>query len=407
MSSVGWDPNVYSSPVGGAPSASRASMDPEHFGVTQSPTRLHSRASLWEELTASSDAEATALSFLRSLTPATPQRMFSGIKRGLPDTRPLIPEGDGLPQDMLPLPVIPVTDLVTKEVGDWVDVDSAEDQRAAQALVGEVRCRGNEEWAPPRRQVIYHLHPRKLSKRKALANQNHRCAGCGLTVELNYVQRFRYCDYLGKYFCHSCHSNSNSLIPARVLWKWDFRQYAVSNFARGLLDDIRSDPLYDLTAVDQGALYTKVGALKKARVLRQKLRVFRQYLQVCRGGVALNEMCNAPAHLATEPDLYSLAELEGVKAGTYLPRLQSLVASCVEHVENCPLCMAKGHICEVCNSDTVIFSFQDDVTKCPECKAVFHKKCFVKGVGCPKCARIERYRLRARANSRATEGGAD
>ena len=161
----------------------------------------------------------------------------------------MISEGENLPQKMLPVPIIPLPSLVTTEASEadgWTEIDN--EQRADPAL-GEMRMRGNEEWAPPRRQIIFHLHPRKTDKRKALTAQKFRCAGCGLTVELNYVQRFRYCNYLGKYFCHSCHGNSDSIVPAHVLWKWDFKRLPISNFARELLEDIRTDPLYDLTAV--------------------------------------------------------------------------------------------------------------------------------------------------------------
>ena len=39
------------------------------------------------------------------------------------------------------------------------------------------------------------------------------------------MKRFRYCHYLGKYFCSTCHSNILEVIPARVVRKWDFTKY--------------------------------------------------------------------------------------------------------------------------------------------------------------------------------------
>lgn len=41
----------------------------------------------------------------------------------------------------------------------------------------------------------------------------------------DYMKRFRYCHYLGKYFCSTCHSNILEVIPARVVRKWDFTKY--------------------------------------------------------------------------------------------------------------------------------------------------------------------------------------
>ena len=124
--------------------------------------------------------------------------------------------------------------------------------------------------------------------------------------------------------------------------------------------------------MDQGSLYTKVPALRKARVFRNQLRIFHEYLRVCRAGAALDEMLGVPSHL-TEPDLYSLDELERVKEGSYNARLQTLVDACTEHVAACPLCIAKGHVCEVCtprksSDEEVIFPFDPKTTQCPTCR---------------------------------------
>ena len=73
--------------------------------------------------------------------------------------------------------------------------------------------------------VLYHQQYRFVCdfRRKVLiAKQNFRCAGCGTKIEQGYLKRFRYCEYLGKYFCHCCHTNSTSVIPAKILHKWDF-----------------------------------------------------------------------------------------------------------------------------------------------------------------------------------------
>lgn len=50
----------------------------------------------------------------------------------------------------------------------------------------------------------------------------YRCAGCGIVVAKKYASKFRYCEYLGRYFCPSCHNKQTALIPGRILSKWDF-----------------------------------------------------------------------------------------------------------------------------------------------------------------------------------------
>jgi hypothetical protein len=115
----------------------------------------------------------------------------------------------------------------------------------------------------------------------------------------------------------------------------------------------------------------------------------------CTQGETVLSMIDSPPHLATEPHLYSLIELEQVKVGNYVPRLESLLITCQAHVENCARCNAKGYICEVCNSDDVIFPFDaTKISECNTCKTLCHAKCWTScKTGCPKCARIERYRL--------------
>ncbi|XP_008562956.1 PREDICTED: uncharacterized protein KIAA0226-like, partial [Galeopterus variegatus] len=131
------------------------------------------------------------------------------------------------------------------------------------------RIRGTEDWAPPRFQIIFNIHP-PLKREIVVAAQNFFCAGCGTPIEPKFVKRLRYCEYLGKYFCDCCHSYAESCVPARILMMWDFRKYYVSNFSKQLLDGIWHQPIFNLLSISQ-SLYAKAKEL--ARV---KLCVFRE-----------------------------------------------------------------------------------------------------------------------------------
>lgn len=48
-----------------------------------------------------------------------------------------------------------------------------------------------------------------------------------MKVAVEYANRFRYCEYLGKYFCTGCHTNQVALIPGKILSKWDFNRYVL------------------------------------------------------------------------------------------------------------------------------------------------------------------------------------
>lgn len=81
----------------------------------------------------------------------------------------------------------------------------------------------------------------------------------------DYIKRLRYCEYLGRYFCQCCHENAQAVVPGRVLRKWDFSKYYVSNFARDLLSKIAGDPLFNPSDINSG-LYKKIKALEAVRV---------------------------------------------------------------------------------------------------------------------------------------------
>jgi hypothetical protein len=74
---------------------------------------------------------------------------------------------------------------------DWLVVSEKKthtSNRAQPVASVPLRMRGDEEWAPPRRQIVFHLPPKKESKTVAITNQHNRCAGCGLRVTANLVK---------------------------------------------------------------------------------------------------------------------------------------------------------------------------------------------------------------------------
>ena len=101
-------------------------------------------------------------------------------------------------QDLIPLPsslpVDPDTDLLS---------------------CPHTQLRGTLTWAPPRPQIVLTVQPRPARRTLALSNQRWMCAGCGMKVEPRYSKSYRWCHYLGRFFCSGCHSNQGHVIPAR------------------------------------------------------------------------------------------------------------------------------------------------------------------------------------------------
>ncbi|XP_043852302.1 run domain Beclin-1-interacting and cysteine-rich domain-containing protein isoform X2 [Dromiciops gliroides] len=314
----------------------------------------------------STSAEAVAMGLLKQ---------FEGMQ--LPaasELEWLVPEHDA-PQKLLPIP-------------DSLPI-SPDDGQHADIYKLRIRVRGNLEWAPPRPQIIFNVHPAPTRK-IAVAKQNYRCAGCGIRTDPDYIKRLRYCEYLGKYFCQCCHGNAQVVIPSRILRKWDFSKYYVSNFSKDLLTKIWNDPLFNVQDINS-ALYRKVKLLNQVRLLRIQLYHMKNMFKTCRlAKDLLDAFDTVPGHLTEDLHLYSLNDLTATKKGELAPQLAELARAGAAHVQHCMLCQAKGFICEFCqNEDDIIFPFElHKCRTCEECKACYHKACFKSG-SCPKCTRLQ------------------
>ncbi|KAH7961392.1 hypothetical protein HPB52_008793 [Rhipicephalus sanguineus] len=173
------------------------------------------------------------------------------------------------------------------------------------------------------------------------------------------LSRLRYCEYLGKLFCHCCHSNSRAVIPGRVLQRWDFSPQPVSNFARDLLDRMAADPLFNIRDLNPD-LYRRVKVLNRLRQCRTALHYLHQYILCCRLATRLQDsLGSVQQHLLDEPHVYSLEDLEQARQGVLVAQLLGIQDDCERHCLACPICTGRGFICEICNNaDQLVFPFQ-------------------------------------------------
>ncbi|XP_072555871.1 run domain Beclin-1-interacting and cysteine-rich domain-containing protein-like isoform X2 [Paramormyrops kingsleyae] len=336
----------------------------------------------------SGSAEAVAMGLLKQ---------FEGMQ--LPTASELdwvVPEHEA-PQKLLPIP-------------DSLPI-SPDDGEHADVYKLRIRVRGNLEWAPPRPQIIFNIHP--TPKRKVVvAKQNYRCSGCGTRADPGYIKRLRYCEYIGRYFCQCCHENKQAVVPGWVLRKWNFAKHPVSNFAWDLLAKIAGDPLFNLKDINF-SLYKKVKTLDAVRVLRVQLYHMKNLFKTCRMAKGLLEQFDSiPCHLTEDLHLFSVNDLSAVRRGELAPKLRELLHLGSIHVAVCVLCQAKGFVCEFCgDGKDIIFPFQlNKRQRCEECKTCYHRDCFSDGTECPKCRRLSERRERlARKNmeEQEEEGGGE
>ncbi|XP_059171360.1 run domain Beclin-1-interacting and cysteine-rich domain-containing protein-like [Physella acuta] len=324
------------------------------------------KISNFEESTNPGSAESIAISLLKKFS-----------EKHLPkasELKWLVSERDA-PQSLLPLPSsIPISPD---------DVNST-----VLATPNRTRLRGNMEWAPPRAQIIFSVHPPEKQS-VVMSRQNFRCAGCGLRVDPALMKRYKYCEYLGKYFCQCCHTGETSIIPGHVLERWHFNRYPVATFSYTLLEKMWAEPLFHVDTINP-SLYRRVRGLENIRECRQQLVHLQSLLGVCkRDPKILKEMRRLPSHWISNDDAYSMDDFVKVKTGAMLSHIKAFISLALSHVEDCQLCQGLGFICGMCHDPKVIFPFQlESVVSCQVCQSCYHKGCFVPDK-CPKCIRME------------------
>lgn len=228
------------------------------------------------------------------------------------------------------------------------------------------------------------------------APQRH-CASC--PADLRRIQKVRFCHYTGKLYCPACHQKAKSVIPARVVFLWDFRQYDVSVFAKSHIQANLHKPLLRLDVANPRIYQSRAAAaagLLRVRDLRMRVFLTAEFVHTCRSEARLLEGLGSRAYVLQSPHLYSLHDLLGMQArqrrqpGPYETWLRTAHRRLLEHIgSECTSCKGKGNYCEICNSRQLIFAFQTDVVRaCGDCGALYHARCFPAGMACPKCRRI-------------------
>jgi len=285
------------------------------------------------------------------------------------------------------------------------------------SLNNSVKCRGSDQWSPPRAMIHVVIHPTP-KRQEQIFKQNYRCCGCGLQIEKQEIPRMLYCYYTGRYFCKfGCHSQTKTIIPAYVINKWSFKLLPVSNFAFQVIQNNYTKPLFNIQDLNP-KLFTKVKQLENLHEIRGQLAKLKDYIVSCKkaGNLLVVYLMFEPKHFVeSSKDLtYSLEDLVDLKKDcTTLERCYNLVNESIKHIKNCTNCLAKGFICELCSNSNqtnrqsnrslssssgskgvldILFPFEiGRVRQCEACYACYHLNCFASNnFKCTKCVRIER-----------------
>ena len=124
-----------------------------------------------------------------------------------------------------------------------------------------------------------------IQTEKGLDTQSYQCASCKCSVGIgqhthhihhtpqyhcllfNYTAfgEAKLCRFDGLHYCYECHVDDERIIPARVLFNWDFRKHHVCVRTREFLDSIDLAPVLDIEKVN-AALYNYIPELDNSRV---------------------------------------------------------------------------------------------------------------------------------------------
>ncbi|XP_020281463.1 differentially expressed in FDCP 8 homolog isoform X2 [Pseudomyrmex gracilis] len=241
-----------------------------------------------------------------------------------------------------------------------------------------------------------YTHTKEICPEQGLSKQNYRCAECKvrLTFKSAWVEP-RLCDYSGLYYCQRCHWNTAMVIPARVIRNWDMEPRLVSRAAAQLLmllEDRSVLPLEELNP----KLFTLVPDLSLVKRIREEMQMMKRYLVLCVEACAqgMPWKIGLRTHMIENSGNYSIKDLIDLQSGALLDELRVAYDTMHAHItKQCELCKARGHLCEICGNDEIIYPWDASSVICQQCLAVHHRVCWAKrNHCCPRCARLQKRR---------------
>ncbi|KNC50503.1 uncharacterized protein AMSG_00664 [Thecamonas trahens ATCC 50062] len=249
-------------------------------------------------------------------------------------------------------------------------------------------------WTPPRLRIIVYEEPPEAEARAI------QCYGCGTALGqraglLRRKASGRLCTYFGRYLCSAvgCWTpagggSCSSIIPAKLLARFDTHSYPISALAAQFLDSVADEPAFDIAAINS-SLYSLSKPLSSLRHYRSLLKEMRSFLTTCTSGVAaaVDDMVDDAPHLVSDPDLYSLADLLASTDGSLMRRMIAVRDKVLEHVASCPRCSALAMTCSLCDARPLYPFDEPHAYRCEDCNALFHIGCMRRiGNACPNCA---------------------
>lgn len=152
-------------------------------------------------------------------------------------------------------------------------------------------------------------------------------------------------------------------IPARVIFNWDFKKYPVSQKAAAFLQEFQHQSFIDLKILNP-QIYQYVDEMAELQSLRIQLNFIRAYLFTCCAPIIekLRKQLWTKEYLYEHIHRYTFADLQRIPKRALADQLRKVVTFGRQHVLECALCSQKGFICEICQSNRVLYPFDVETT---------------------------------------------
>ncbi|XP_017875701.1 differentially expressed in FDCP 8 homolog isoform X2 [Ceratina calcarata] len=241
-----------------------------------------------------------------------------------------------------------------------------------------------------------YTYTKDICPEQGLSGQGYRCAECKVKITFNsaWVEP-RLCDYSGLYYCQRCHWNTAMVIPARVVRNWDMEPRFVSRAAAQLLTLLEDRSVLLLEELNP-KLFTLVPDLSLVKRMREEMQMMKRYLVLCpeANNQGLPWKIGIRTHMIENSGNYSIKDLVDLNNGTLLEEIHAAYDTMHAHITvQCELCKARGHLCELCGNDEIIYPWDASSINCHHCSAVHHRACWSKrNHCCPRCARLQKRR---------------
>ncbi|PIK58861.1 putative pleckstrin-likey domain-containing family M member 1-like [Apostichopus japonicus] len=192
-------------------------------------------------------------------------------------------------------------------VGNYIDNSAQGIQRleSSRRSEGQQTATEDQGTGEQRTQALLDMVS-QIGREKGLAAQKFQCRGCSCELGIIFGKH-KVCNYDGYYYCSECHLDEQAVIPARILYNWDFRKHCVARHTKLFLNQVE-----DMALIDVG-----------------------KYNPSLYGAIS---------------EMEQILDLLQVQSGNLGPQLKKIIVFAARHVQQCALCSQKGFICEICEN---------------------------------------------------------